>query len=306
MKRFWPTFLGIATFIAGEMIPSCTEPIDLTNDGMKPKLVVTCILTDTLIEENIHRVVSENRVVLQRTTPFFGGEFVVSIADAKVWINGELLPMMSPGLYAQADFCAIPGETYTLEIYYDMNGDGIEEYYTATTIVPQKCRLDSVALVPLMVHGDYYAFLNLYFPGSAGENYFGAKLNNEGDEKVFSTRILRYSLFQFDVFSKEEEYQSLMADWFISKEMSYDNETKYYLYAGDTLSVTLESLSKEYHRFIEVAKIELSPHTPLFSGPRSDVPSNITGGALGIFGSYTASRATVVLPQEGLPKRAER
>ena len=307
MRRFCFALIWMTTIVSGKVIIACTEPINLYNEGMEPKLVITCVLTDTLIEDNFHRVVSENYVVIQKTTPFFGNQFVEQVSGAEVRLDGELLTMTGPGSYSPEDFLAIPGKTYTLEVRYDLNGDGVDEIFTATTTVPPKCHLDSIVLHPLTSRGDYLAGLALYFQGASGENYYGAKLNNKNDSRLFSTRILRYSLFPFDVFSKEGEYQRLMTNWMIQKEMSYDNASKYYVYAGDTLSVTLESLSKEYYRFVDVAKTELSQNNPIFSGPRSNVPTNFTGGALGIFGSYTASSASLQIPPDtqGLPKRPE-
>jgi len=304
MRKTCFAWIWLVAIVAGGITTACTEPIDLRNDGMESKLVITCILTDTVILENFHKVVAENYVTIQKTTPFFGNIFMENVADAKVWLNSKLMEVVGPGVYTLQNFLPVPGETYTLDVFYDLNGDGVDEQFTATATMPQKCHLDSLSLWRPFNIGDYFANLVLHIRGASGENYFGAKLNNDNDSRFFSTRILRYSLFRFDIFSNEDEKKRLESDWWISKEMSYDNENKYYIFAGDTLAVTLESLSKEYHRFLEVAKMELSQNSPLFSGPRSNVPSNFTGGALGIFGAYTASRATIEVPRDvGLPTR---
>ena len=286
---------------------ACTEPIDLSNDGMESLLVINCILTDTIIDNNFHASVSENNVVIQKTTHYFGEVYTHYVSGAKVWLNSELLTMRSVGVYSLGDgFKVVSGQTYSLEVHYDMDEDGVEEVYTATTTVPQKCHLDSISFFSFGFTSDYLARLRLHFQGFPDKNYFGAKFNNENDIRTYSNRILRYCLFsEFDVLSGEEEYQRLLADWWIQKEMAYDNTEKYQIYAGDTLSVTLEALSQEYHRFLEVAKVELNQNIPLFSPPPSNVPTNIRGGAIGIFGAYTASRAEIVVPlsTNGLPKR---
>ena len=305
MKRDF--FILIWIVVLGNLITfSCTEPISLTNDGMDPMMVITCILTDTLSEHYAHQILMENHVLIQKTTHFFGDQVIEYIEDAKVWLNSESLLMSGPGVYSLKGFQPLPGETYTLEIHYDINEDGIDEIFTSSTTMPQECHLDSVALYPLFEgRSDYLAALVLFFKGNSGENYYGARLNNDVSDRFFSSRLLRYSLFQFDMFFGESTYKRLPMDWFISHEMSYDNDSKYHIYAGDTLSVTLESLSKEYHRFLKVARDELNLNNPLFSGPSSNVPSNISGGALGIFGAYTSSSAKIVLPLNtpGLPKR---
>jgi len=292
-------------FVLALLAGSCTEPIDLHSDGMAPLLAITCVLTDTTVLEFGHFVVSENNVVIQKTTPYFGDLFTEYVLSAKVRLNSELLTLTGQGYYTPKDFQAEPGKEYTLEVLYDLDGDGVEEVFRATTTMPQRCHLDSITLHPLPFGGDYFANLRVHFMGVPGENYYGAKLNNLNDTRMFSTRILRYTLFQYDFFSNEEEYKRLSPDWYIQHEMSYDNEEKYYIYAGDTLSVTLESLSKEYHHFLEVAKIEASQRNPFFSPPRANLPTNFSGGAIGIFGAYTASSAKVLIPEDtqGLPKR---
>lgn len=294
--------------VGGKAIVSCTEPIDLSNAGMESLLVINCILTDTIYENNFHASVAENNVVIQKTTPYFGEVFTNYVSGAKVWLNDKSLTMSSVGIYSPGEgFKAVSGQTYSLVVHYDMDGDGVEEVYTSTTTVPQKCHLDSVSLFSLNFTSEFFAYLRLHFQGFSGKNYFGAKLNNENDIRTYSNRILRYYVFgEFDILDGDEEYQRLLAsEWLIRKEMAYDNQDKYYIYAGDTLSVTLEALSEEYHRFLEVAKVELSQNIPLFSPPRSNVPTNIQGGAIGIFGAYTASHAEVVIPLStpGLPKR---
>jgi len=309
MSKYFSIILLILTILAGKITTACTEQIDLKNDGMESMLVINCILTDNY--EFGREYVPENRVSIVRTTPFFGDFTFDFVSDAKVWLDSELLTMTSPGNYVpEDDFSIVSGKTYALEVRYDLDGDGIDEIYMATTTIPPKYHLDSISIAPMSWTDEFSAFLVLHFQDSLLHSYLGAKLNDENNVifPVYSNRILRYCLFQFDTFLKEEQYRNLWADaWRIRHEMNYDNQSKYYIYAGDTLSVQLEVLSEEYYRFLEVAKIELSQNNPLFSGPRSNVPTNIKGGALGIFGAYTSSRAYIQIPPDtpGLPKRPD-
>jgi len=310
MNRFFLTITILLIVFTGKMITACTEPIDLRNDGMDPMLVITCVLTDSISAYPWNGFVSENEVVIAKTTPFFGEMFREMVSGAKVWINSDTLTMTSPGVYSfKENFLAIPGKTYTLEVHYDMNNDGVKEIYTAKTTMPQKHHLDSISIVkyPISLGRGFEGTMFLHFKSPYGKNWYGAKFNNENDEfsRFYSSRILRYCVFQYDLFANDKEYQRLNADWFIRHSMPYDNENIYPLYAGDTLSVELNVLSQEYHRYLEVAKIELSQNNPMFSGPRSNVPTNIQGGAIGIFGAYTSSCATMHLPLDtpGLPMR---
>jgi len=308
MNKYISIFLFVLPLFAGSLPTACTEPIDLKNDGMEPKLVINCILTDTIIGPSF---ILENKVTIVKTTSFFGNDFVHAISGAKVWLNSELLTMESPGIYSPKEgFCGIPGASYTLEVHYDLNSDGADEIFTATTVMPQKCQLDSITFGPtITLFGEVFAFLFLHFEKTPGTNYYGAKLNNENDYRFYSSRILRYCLLQYDAFAENDDYLRVPAEWYMRHALPYDNETRYYIYAGDTLTVALESLSQEYHRFLEVAKTELSQNNPMFSGPRSNIPTNFSGGALGVLGAYTSSRASLPIPLNNtlkLPVRPDR
>jgi len=284
---------------------ACTERIDLRNDGMEPMLVITCILTDSIAQFGEQ----ENKVIISRTTPYFGSLYYNYVSGAKVFINSNALKMNGTGHYEHEEaFCGVPGQTYTLEVRYDVNGDGVDEIYTATTTIPQKYQLDSITLSRIPYNVNYMARLSLHFQDSIGNGYFGARLCNENNGIYYSNRILRYCIFPFGPFSKDDYHRILQPpdlDWIIRHQLRWDNEESYYIYAGDTLSVELEALSPEYHRYLEVAKTEQSQKNPLFSAPSANIPTNIKGGALGIFGAYTTSRASVVIPLDtpGLPVR---
>ena len=307
MKKLLLFSLFAFAILSGKVTTACTEPIDLSNSGMDPMLVITCILTDTT--EFGRNIVNENEVFIGRTVDYFGQWQNVGITGAKVWLDSEPLTFRGSGFYRpQEGFTVVPGKTYTLEVQYDFDNDGVDEIYTATTTVPPKYKLDSISLAPLSFTSDYLALMMMYFNDSLGHKYFGAKLNNENDERFYSSRILRYACFELNDFTAGGIYRSIPLssfEFYIRHEMNYDNKEFYRIYAGDSLMVQLEALSSEYYHYLEVAKTELSHNNPLFSAPRTNVPTNIKGGALGVFGSYTFSRAYVQVPKNtpGLPKR---
>ena len=311
MNRYFLIVAIVLIAFAGKGITACTEPIDLRNDGMAPMLVINAILTDTIIGFG-YEYVSENKVVISKTTPFFSPEYTEAVIGAKVWINSDSLTMAYSGTYGlERGFWGVPGKSYTLTVHYDINGDGIDEIYTATTTMPQKYQLDSLSLIPISWGSDFNALLSLHFQDSVGTDYFGAKLSNKNDQvhsKIYSDRVLRYCLFRHELFSSEDKHRILQPEdftWIIRHKMRHNNNDEYLVFAGDTLSVQLEALSPEYHRFLDVAKTELSHNNPFFSGPRANLPTNIKGGAIGIFGAYTSSSATLAIPiyTPGLPKR---
>ncbi|MCL2739233.1 MAG: DUF4249 domain-containing protein [Bacteroidales bacterium] len=287
---------------------SCTEPIDLENKGMAPMLVITGVISDRVKDHDFS--FNDNQIVIQKTTSFFARESPAFVTGAKVWVDGIPLIDMKNGAYEFPDeeFCGVPGQTYTLEVHYDMDGSGAVKVYTATTTMPQACQLDSISLRSGIFRpsDEYRAWLWLHYQDDGSvPTYYCAKLRNDNNGYPYSGRILRYSLFSLSDLVLDGASRTTPSGWNIRHEMQYDNQRVYPMFAGDLLMVELESLSKEYYDYLAAARTELTQNNPLFSGPRSNLPSNIKGGALGIFGSYTTSRASLILPA-GLPARPDR
>ncbi|MDD2289798.1 MAG: DUF4249 family protein [Bacteroidales bacterium] len=274
----------------------CTEPIALRSDDMEPRLVITGTLSTDPGPQFIE---------ISSTASYFGSELPVNIDATQVRLNGENLRWNAPGIYATDDhFAARQGETYLLEVWIDYDRDGKDEYYSATTTVPFIHKLETLVLKSLMPSSTDTPFVLVAgFQDTPGEDYYGGALwiNNE----LYSNRILRYYIHVLNDYTQDGEYLLYpIPEWIITKSLVWDNGGTYDLYAGDVLTLELQTLSKEYYLFLEEAKIEKNQQFPLFSGPRGNVSGNITGGALGIFGSYAASRKSVTLPEcPGLPSR---
>jgi hypothetical protein len=71
-----------------------------------------------------------------------------------------------------------------------------------------------------------------------------------------------------------------------------DNEK---LVHGDTLTVELSVISREYYYFIQDAQSELRGSNPLFSGPGANVKGNISNGAIGFFEVYPVSSSFTIV-----------
>ena len=278
------------------LLQGCTYPMELKSEGMEPHLVITGLIsTDP----------GPYMVEISATTPYFNLELPVNIQAEEVRIGGELLVWDPSGVYVTAStFTAEEGETYVLEVWIDFDGDGEIEYYQASTTVPYIHTLDALSLRSLMPSGNDTPFLLMAgFLDTPGEDYYGAALwvNNV----LYSNRILRYYVHTLNEYSQDGEYLRYpIPEWIITGSLVWDNEQTFDLYAGDELTVELQTLSKEYYLYLQQAKIEKNQNFPLFSGPRGNVTGNISGGALGIFGSYASSRRSVTLPEcPGLPSR---
>ncbi len=284
-----PVWLLLLLLAAG-----CTEPIALRSDDMEPRLVITGTLSTN----------PGNQIIeISSTAPYFGSELPVNIDASEVSLNGESLRRDAPGIYSTGEnYSAQQGETYLLEVWIDYNRDGKDEYYTATTTIPYIHTLESLVLRSLIPSGADTPFLLVAsFQDTPGEDYYGGALWI--NDVLYSNRILRYYIHMFNDYSQDGEFLRYpIPEWIITKSLVWDNGTTYDLYAGDVLTLELQTLSKEYYLFLGEAKIEKNQQFPLFSGPRGNVTGNITGGALGIFGSFASSRKSVTLPEcPGLP-----
>ncbi|MBV6456012.1 MAG: hypothetical protein LMBGKNDO_00891 [Bacteroidales bacterium] len=287
---------AILVLILLPLLAGCTEAITLRSEDMEPRLVITGTLS----------TVTEYQVIeISSTAPYFGKDMPVNLNATEVRLNGEKLANDAPGIYSMGqEFAALEGETYLLEVWIDYDRDGQDEYYTATTTVPYVHTLESLVLRSLIPSGNDTPFVLIAgFQDTPGEDYYGGALwiNNV----LYSNRILRYYIHTLNDYTQDGEFLRYpVPEWFITKSLVWDNGETFDLYAGDVLTLELQTLSREYYKFLEEAKIEKNQQFPLFSGPRGNVTGNITGGALGIFGSYASSRKSVTLPEcPGLPSR---
>ena len=142
-----------------------------------------------------------------------------------------------------------------------------------------------------------------HFQDQPGPNTYGAHLYI--NDIQYTNRIQRYYVNIFGETAAEGQYINFPV-FFIRNELSWDDEDKIHLYTGDTITFELNELNETYYDFIRSAQREIGGGNPLFTGPPANVPGNISGGALGIFGAYTISRQAVILEDEyGFPQRPE-
>lgn len=278
------------------LFTSCTAPMELESLGMKPHLVITGVISTEPGQQAIE---------ISATVPYFGLALPENIRAEEVRLDGELLQWDPSGMYVtDRTFAAEEGKTYLLEVWIDFDNDGEVEYYWATTTVPSIHKLEALSLRSVIPSRNDVPFILMAgFYDTPGEDYYGAALWI--NDVLYSNRILRYYVHSLNSYTQDGEYLRYpIPEWIITSSLIWDNQQTFDLYAGDVLTVELQTLSKEYYEYLQQAKIEKNQHFPLFSGPRGNVIGNIQGGALGIFGSCAGSRKSVVLPEcPGLPNR---
>jgi hypothetical protein len=280
------------------ILAACTERMDITTDNATPRLVITGYITT----DPMPHIIS-----ISQTIGYFGPNNIKTHSDATVKINNELLMPVGNGQYVtNPSFYGVPGKEYVLDVELDYDENGIPEHYTATTTMPPMHELDSVSLAPVMrsePSADPLLFIMVHFQDVKNvENTFGVHFYINGEK--YSNRIQRYFLNNFGDRAADGDYIHfpLIPGYLLRKEMTWDNKETKYLYTGDILTVELNMLEKNYFEFIRTAILEINGGVPLFAGPPANIPGNISGGALGIFGAYTASRKSIRIDEKyGFP-----
>jgi hypothetical protein len=282
---------GVVTCVAVLFLcGACTERMEIATDYAPPRLVITgCVTTDTMA----------HKIQISRTVGYFGSEQPRTYSNATVTINGRRLQSEGNGSYAtDASFYGVGEERYTLDVWVDFDEDGTAEHYTAATTMPKVHQLDSITLSSLRFGSTQAPWMILlHFQDLPGPNYFGGHLYV--NDTWYSNKIQRYYLNFFGDYTAEGQYIHFPAtSYLIQEEMRWENDTHFLVYPNDVITFELNALSEEYFEFIRTAQQEISGGNPLFAGPPANVPSNLSGGAIGIFGAYTVSRKKLILPSK--------
>ena len=266
----------------------CTERIEVEVDNTYTRLVVEgYVTTDT----------TAHTVKLSLSGDYFANKPADRISNAVVMIDdGEELVELTesetePGLYlTDRDYYGVPGRTYTLLIsQVDVDGDGVNEEYTAESILHPVAPMDSIGLELLeSPHFKIYQVL-VYAWDPPETNWYAFRVYRNN---TLLTDTLNELVVQNDEFFNGN-YTYGIPSQFLDQE-----EEGEALAVGDTVIFELNGITEEYYQHIVEAQSEVFYQTPMFSGPPANITSNISNGALGFFTAYSIERASTVLEQE--------
>lgn len=287
--------LALAMTFAG-----CTKTIDFETGSAEAQPVISGY---------VRTVPGKYAINISSTAPFFGGDSVRRFNDALVSINGEALTLNDSidGRYETADdFCAVPGETYTLLAELDFDGDGVREKYSATAVAPETVELRSLLLQPLSneADGPFTPFSTIIiFQDPVGDNYYGAHIyvttaRDSADSYTryhISNTASKYVLNYFDA-DVEDGSLLFYPAYMITQRILHTPTDTLTIYPGDTIELELNNHSPEYFEYLDRISSSASGDNPIFSTPSGTLSGNISGGALGAFGVYSASVQKAVVP----------
>ncbi len=260
---------------------SCTEKYDVDLvDGASNRLVVEGSITS---EFKIHQV------TLSRTGAYFRNEPAVRELNATVTITDgdtviNLFDEQNDGVYlTDKEIAGKPGNTYTLNVTLS-NG----EVYTAIEFMKPILPMDSMNYQykksDFPFDENYYYNFLIYFqePPAEGDYYqWELFLDNEHISDTLRTKTIE---------SDELYNGSYIADLAIYQIPAYKIEQ-------DTVFALLQmlSISKEKYDYCRAILLETDYSGGGFGGPPSNVPSNISNGALGFFSASAVSEIEMTI-----------
>jgi len=264
----------------------CTEKIDIELDSTYTRLVVEGEITSDSMN---------HYVILSLTSNYFSNKPSPRVQDAVVEITfgNETMQLIenvtNPGRYETPyAFRGEIGTTYELDIsQLDVNEDGEEERYHASSTMAGGTELEKIELryYPTPVASGYTVFMYAHHPPEI-RDWFGFKLIKNSD--LLTDSLYKYSVLSDEIF--DDGYFPGLPVGFLD-----DDDPRQAVHPGDTITFELNCIDESYYNFISEAQLELIGNFPLFSGPPSNIVSNIDNGALGTFTAYSIQRISVVM-----------
>lgn len=264
----------IATSLLALMLTtvSCTKVIEIELKDADRQYV---------IEGAVYEGVDSAMVRVSRTTSYFDSSQPEVITDAVVKLtmpDNSIITMshIGNGIYKASGLTVPTESTYQLQV--DVAG----KMFTASSYMKPSMPLDTLEyeFQEGIFGGDDGYNVFLVFQDEIGKDFYriqstvnGVLLNKPEDLLVIDDNLNDGNLIRIPVFTHLYE-------------------------AGDTVIAELNSLDSDLYEFYQTfgeaaAEDAGSP----FNAAPSNPETNIKGGALGVFGAFTISKRTIILPQ---------
>jgi hypothetical protein len=270
----------LISIICISFFTQCTERVDNLDvkEAYSRYVIYGKITTDTMVHE----------IRITKTADYFANKPAVAITGATVKIfNGSQYITLTEnpnkkGYYqTPANYYGKPGLTYTLTV---TNVEGNATVFSAVSVMPDLFPIDSISLAYRKVWGERaFWMINLHAQEPSIENFYNFKVIK--NEVLISDSLKNYSVSDDRFFNGKYmdsiTVQSLDQD--IADEVVKDN---------DVITLELDNIPKAYYKFLLESVTELQGQNPMFSGPPANVSTNIEGGALGFFTTYSIVRAS--------------
>jgi len=272
MHIMYRIFIVIAVAIAAFSATSCTKVIDIELKDADRVYV---------IEGGVYEGQDSVVVRVTQTTSFFDTSGPSGVNDATVLLtmpDGSVhtLDHLGDGIYMT------DGLTITTESTYSLQVNVADRVFTASSYMQASVPLDSLEyeFQPPMFGGDAGYNVFLVFQDEIGKNFYriistvnDTLLNEPSDLLAVDDNLNDGNLIRIPVFTHLYE-------------------------PGDTVEAELQSINEELYTFYTTfASVASEDAGSPFSAAPANPETNIIGGAMGVFGAYTSSKRTIILPE---------
>jgi hypothetical protein len=182
------------------------------------------------------------------------------------------------------------GKIYTLTVTYE------DKTYTALTKIGQPTAFDSVYWKPAEGYPEYgYSYVTLTDPAATYDAYMWEvkRINNKADGTDMDDLFMKTYAPVFD----DEFFNGMTFDFWYENPMSFGDEVEEpyrgYYKLGDTVVIKFSKMDRDVYEFYEKKYVQLSSGGSPFASP-SNIPSNIKGGALGVWAGFSTHFDTLV------------
>lgn len=260
------------------MINACTERIDIELDQTYVRLSVEGYITPEKGRQYIK---------LSKTTDYFYNNPAPMVSEAQVNITTpdstvifEEDPNM-PGYYiSPLDFVGAPENTYILDITLkDPINNSVN--YQSTEIMPhQTSNIDSITLEYNPRWERWLVHLYAWEPASI-DYYMFDGINNG---------VLLTDSISRKMISEDKLYNGSYTNGAVVQVLYKDEVSP-----GDTFTLVLSNITKDYFDFIVSVQEEIQGKNPLFSGPAANVNSNVEVDAVGYFAAFPSTYTSCIV-----------
>lgn len=259
------------------MAIGCTEKIDIQLDESQARLVVEGYLTNEA---------KEHMVRLTKSAPYFSNQTAPLVQGATITLNdgetNQVLTEKSPGIYiTPSDYAGQPGKTYQLSIIL-AEPIGDQTSFTANCLMRDVLQSDSIGIE---YHSDW------------GKGIW--------EIKWYAHEPLGDDYYLFKAFKNDTAFADSIKNWIVIDDRFIDGNftngigVKYFwkvrnqiIRPGDKITLQVCGITKDYQTYVEFTRRAVDYQSPMFSGPPTNVPGNISNGAIGYFAAYAVSYAT--------------
>ena len=251
---------------------SCQKVIEIDLEEAERQVV---------IDGGVHEGDDHIHVRISKTTSFFDTSSPEGIGGASVNVtlpDGTVVPLNDGGYgyYSSGDVPLLSSGSYSLKV--ESGG----KTYTATSVMSPSLPLDTLEyeFQEAQFGGDPGYNVFLLFQDQIGKDYYrvvteinGELMNQPSDIFVFDDNLNDGNPIRIPIFTRLFE-------------------------PGDSVVVELQLLDAELYEFYQTfAAVASEDAGSPFSAAPANPETNIVGGALGVFGAYTSSKKTIVLPE---------